>query len=338
MIYIIIGVIIAFISILYCVKVSKNVKKINHNVELELQKLKSQENEILNNIEAYKIQYNDLCKDLDITQKLIDENTNNNNRLKKEESDIIEKINQLNETAKNVYKDAETAAKASYNNYCEDLNRQKVAAKEGYDNYEELLKEAYANKQKQLLAESEKVQIELNKIKASRDALVEAQIREKEIKEKTAFYSLQISEADQADILKLEQLKKTFSKPRIISMLVWQTYFQKLLKSKTAEILGTTKTVTGIYKITNLITNECYIGQARNIADRWTEHAKCGLGIDTPAANKLYKAMQEYGLFNFTWELLEEVPAEQLNEKEKYYIELFNSYNYGYNSNKGITK
>ena len=72
--------------------------------------------------------------------------------------------------------------------------------------------------------------------------------------------------------------------------------------------------------------------------DRWNEHAKCGLGIDTPAGNKLYKAMQEYGLWNFSWEVLEECPKEKLNEREKYFIDLYDSYNYGYNSNKGVSK
>ena len=113
-------------------------------------------------------------------------------------------------------------------------------------------------------------------------------------------------------------------------------------------ILGTTQ-VTGIYKITNQKNNMCYIGQAVDVADRWKQHAKCGLGIDTPAANKLYKAMQEDGINNFSWELIEKCPREQLNEKEqcpkeklnereKYYIELYDAYNFGYNSNVGIKK
>ena len=59
-----------------------------------------------------------------------------------------------------------------------------------------------------------------------------------------------------------------------------------------------------------------------NIADRWKEHVKCGLGIDTPA-NKLYAAMQKYGVENFTFELLEDCPRAQLNEREKYYIDLY---------------
>ena len=45
--------------------------------------------------------------------------------------------------------------------------------------------------------------------------------------------------------------------------------------------------------------------------------------------------MQEIGIWNFSWELLEACPREQLNEKEKYYINLYQSQDFGYNSTKG---
>ena len=82
----------------------------------------------------------------------------------------------------------------------------------------------------------------------------------------------------------------------------------------------------------------CYIGQAKNIRERWREHMKCGLGIDTPANNKLYQAMLKEGVDAFTFELLEECVAADLNEKEVFYIKLYNSKDYGYNSNTGNKK
>ena len=48
--------------------------------------------------------------------------------------------------------------------------------------------------------------------------------------------------------------------------------------------------------------------------------------------------MQEYGMWNFSWELIEQCPREQLNEKEKYYIDLYMTNDFGYNSNKGVGK
>ena len=80
---------------------------------------------------------------------------------------------------------------------------------------------------------------------------------------------------------------------------------------------GSTAETIGIYKITNQKTDIVYIGQAVDMSTRWKNHAKAGLGIDTPANNKLYKAMIEDGLENFSFELLEQCNRNELNEKEK---------------------
>ncbi len=66
------------------------------------------------------------------------------------------------------------------------------------------------------------------------------------------------------------------------------------------------------------------------------DHCKAGLGIDTPQGNQLYAAMLEYGLDSFSFELLLECEPSQLNEKEKYFIELYNSDAIGYNQNRGV--
>ena len=61
-------------------------------------------------------------------------------------------------------------------------------------------------------------------------------------------------------------------------------------------VLGS-NTICGIYKITNLLTNDIYIGQSVNISDRWKTHIKSGLGINTSSTNKLYNNMQQYGVW-----------------------------------------
>jgi hypothetical protein len=48
--------------------------------------------------------------------------------------------------------------------------------------------------------------------------------------------------------------------------------------------------------------------------------------------------MIEDGLENFSFEVLEECSRTELNEKEKFYIELYQSDKFGYNSNSGINK
>lgn len=237
-------------------------------------------------------------------------------------------------TIQNAIDNQQEMSSNAFKNYCDILEKKYKEVEEEHDMEIEALNTAYSNLQLKLLREADEVRSDLDKIKATRAAAIEAARREKDIENNLTFYCLDISDADKRDIAKLEALKPSLNKPRVLSMLIWQTWFQKPLKALSANVVGATD-VTGIYKITNIKTKECYIGQAIHIKDRFVEHAKCGLGIDTPAGNKLYKAIQEFGLWNFSFEVLEECPREQLNEKEKYYIDLYSSYDYGYNSTRG---
>lgn len=221
------------------------------------------------------------------------------------------------------------------------LDNEKIA-NEAYSKYVEILEERYNEAEmdfdtqiRGLCAERFEVQRELDKLKATRAAAHKAMLREQEVKEDKDNYRLIPSDADLADSRRLEIVKRELNKPRILCMLIWQTYWQPLAKKQFPLIIKN-KTTCGIYKITNLITDECYIGQAVDVYKRWCEHCKCGLGIDTPPGNKLYKAIQEYGLNNFTFEVLEECSSNQLNEKEKYFIELYQADTFGYNGNKGV--
>ena len=182
--------------------------------------------------------------------------------------------------------------------------------------------------------QKEQIRNELNKLKASLSAGVEARLREQQKKDKINFYKLSINDADLADVKMLENLKASFHKPVVLSKLIWTQYFQKQMTELCDRVLGK-KTVCGIYKITNLLTEQCYIGQSVNISDRWKQHCKCGLGIEASTTNKLYNSMQKEGVWNFSFELLEECPKELLNEKEKFWIEMYQSNKFGLNIMKG---
>jgi group I intron endonuclease len=95
----------------------------------------------------------------------------------------------------------------------------------------------------------------------------------------------------------------------------------------------------GIYKITNLINNKNYIGQSINIQRRLGEHKYRPFnekddGYNTP----LYKAIRKYGLENFSFDIIEECSPDQLNAKEIFWIQHYNSYiknGKGYNLTRG---
>lgn len=91
------------------------------------------------------------------------------------------------------------------------------------------------------------------------------------------------------------------------------------------------KKISGIYKITNLINGKCYIGKSNNIKLRWYDHKRKINDYDYP----LYNAFRKYGIENFKFEIIEEVEENLLNEKEKFYIQEFNSFNEGYNCTLG---
>ena len=91
----------------------------------------------------------------------------------------------------------------------------------------------------------------------------------------------------------------------------------------------------GIYKITSKDTGKCYIGQSIDIETRWKQHISKALY--TLENTKFYNALRKYGYENFTFEIIEECDKEQdiLDERERYWIAYYNSYNDGYNSTLG---
>jgi len=94
--------------------------------------------------------------------------------------------------------------------------------------------------------------------------------------------------------------------------------------------------MTGIYKITNLINNNAYIGLSINIENRWKSHRERAFDSDNKEYDKvLYQAFRKYGLENFKWEVLEECKPEELKEKEIYWINYYNTFKKGYNATPG---
>lgn len=90
-----------------------------------------------------------------------------------------------------------------------------------------------------------------------------------------------------------------------------------------------------IYKITNTLNDKVYIGQTiKTVQKRFTQH-KNNSNKEYFSQIVLYKAFNKYGIENFICEEIEEVPNEKLDEREKYWIEYYDSYFNGYNSTLG---
>lgn len=346
-----IGIILLFILLVFnSVCLYKNIKKLN------IVKIKSNENKIvekaLSKRESQCKIFFEQCKQL---QENADKEYNNAKLLKLQHEDKQKELNtqisNLNaQRIELLQKIEEEKAKINsiYRQEKDKINKDLDDYKKTYrqccEQYGDTLEQAYQkaeeqykNKIDKINAEIAQCQHDLDEIRHNRAAAQEAIRKEQEVKAQHDFYSLQLTEAEKKDISLLNSIKDKLLNSRPVNMVIWQSYYSKKANELCSRILGTNK-VTGIYKITNLQTDQVYIGQAKDIKERLREHMKCGLGIDVPNGNKLYEAMLSSSLDNFTFELIEKCPNDKLNERELYYISLYQSYDYGYNSNKGIKK
>lgn len=252
------------------------------------------------------------------------------NNLIQEKEKLDTEINQKKICLVNYEKDIEL-------DYQNKQQQMKNAASLYFDSLEKSYKtkeEEYDKKCAALVSEMADMQSQYAEIQSQLVQGAAAALREREKKEKINFYKLKLSDSDSIDIKELFELRKRFRNPSALSKLVWSEYFLKQTSELCNRVLGT-NTKCGIYKITNLISNQAYIGQSVDIASRFKQHIKCGLGIDAPASNKLYKSMIEDGVWNFSFELLEECPKDKLNERESFWIDLYQTNKVGLNSTKG---
>lgn len=90
-----------------------------------------------------------------------------------------------------------------------------------------------------------------------------------------------------------------------------------------------------IYKITNKINGKSYIGKTlKTVKERWSEHCQ-DYKKERSEKRPLYSAMTKYGINNFLVEEVEECSEADLNEREKYWIEFYGTFKYGYNATIG---
>ena len=92
----------------------------------------------------------------------------------------------------------------------------------------------------------------------------------------------------------------------------------------------------GIYKIRNKINNKVYIGQSVKIEERWKSHILSSRQEKiTNNSQIIHKAINKYGVENFEFSILEECDEASLDEREIYWISVYDSYYNGYNCTKG---
>lgn len=252
----------------------------------------------------------------------------------KEASNALEQLEQQSKKAADIfYEKNMEIAKSNLEKSIEKLSLEIQKEKEEYQkDFLQMLEENANNFNKTI----EERQIELKSLdekfareQAIVNAAIEANKRAKEIEEQSNFYRLQLSDIDIKEIAELRSIIPKLRNAEPINKVIWKVYYEKPYTDLIGRVIGSGQH-TGIYKITNTINNMCYVGQAANLADRWKQHIKRGIGAETPTRNKLYPAMQEYGVENFTFEVIEECDRSLLDKQEDYWQDYFKAKEFGY--------
>ena len=244
---------------------------------------------------------------------------------------LLEK--QAEESSNAIYKKSWELANEKMSNASEAMSKQYEQAKQTAENdYLETLKDcanSFTSQINDKKNELKKVQDELTDLVQKLNSAVEANKRAEEIKQKQDFYRLQLTAIDLDEIKRLREVEPYLREKEPLNKVIWKVYYEKPYTDLIGRVVGT-GIHTGIYKITNIENQMCYVGQAVNIADRWKQHIKRGIGAEAPTRNKLYPAMLEVGVENFTFEIVEECDKSKLNEREDYWQEFFHAKDFGY--------
>lgn len=103
-------------------------------------------------------------------------------------------------------------------------------------------------------------------MRATNDAAVEAAKRAEEMKDNLAFYRIQLSAADIKEIELLRSVEPYLRDKEPLNKVIWKCYYEKPTTDMIGRVVGL-NAITGIYKITEIETGKCYVGQAVKLAD-----------------------------------------------------------------------
>ena len=165
------------------------------------------------------------------------------------------------------------------------------------------------------------------------NTLIEQFKKDEEARKEADFYRIPIAPAAQNDINKLKGVAAQLNNPATLYKLIWKEYYENGFNAMIGRVLGDDKDSIGIYKITNIKNQMCYIGQTKaGFKNRWRTHAKRAVKAEDGTSNRLYQDMWENGLENYTFQIVEKCTPDKLTEREKFYIDFFNSKEWGFNS------
>ena len=249
------------------------------------------------------------------------------------QSSIFSLEQQAKESADIFYQKNMEIAQTNLDKSLENTSNYYTTQTEQYQNdYKEMMADcalSISNLINQKKIELEQLDLAIKEQSEKVNASVEASKRAEEIRSQSDFYKLTIPKEDLDEIKELREVEKHLRNPEPLNKVIWKCYYEKPTTDLIGRVIGS-GTHTGIYKITNLTNQMCYVGQAANLAERWKQHIKRGLGADPVTKNKLYPAMKAIGVENFSFEVIEECERSKLDEREDYWQDFFKAKEFGY--------
>ena len=310
MIYILIGIIVAlFLVIVYLRNSYKNEQ--SEAYQKRIQQLQYDYNK---EKEEEEKKYNEFLASIKEKEKLCDQ------LVEKEQQRIDEKVLAYSNKK---YDEAEKEITHYYVLRQEAINKEVVQLENNYNTHKENLDRDIST-----------LREELSDLKARREAYIEALKAEEKRQQDRAFYTINLTEENKEDIKILRSIEDKLHNSEALNRLIYDVFIKKPLGDLLLRIIGE-NTYGGIYKITNLDTQRAYIGRSTDIKKRLTEHVKGAFNISTIADQEIHRVMGREGVDKFSFEVLEKVEKEKLNEREKYWIDFYQTQSYGYNQNKG---
>ena len=122
----------------------------------------------------------------------------------------------------------------------------------------------YENKIEQIHTKIDLAQQELQELESKVDAATEVNKRAELERNKKDFYRLILSDEDKAEIKKIRSIIPYLRSAEPINKVIWKVYYEKPYTDLIGRVVGSNRK-TGIYKITNIENQMCYVGQAVNI-------------------------------------------------------------------------
>ena len=304
---------------------------LNKDKEKDLQKLK----------EIYSKEISTLEKEKQEKEKENEILKKNNDDLKKEALQNQEKVSFQQSVLKNLTKQNEEIKSHQYELAKTEVELWKKAQKNDIIQENITFKGQLDNqirtftvKRDELAKELYDVASELEEYQQKREAINQEILRNRALKEKTNFYRIMLTPESLEDIKIIKGIREKLHKQEFLDKMLYDNYISKSVKEMCKRVLEG-EDPSGIYKITNISTQEIYIGKSTSVATRWTNHIKSACGLAGVADSQFQRALKQYGIENWTFELLEKCPKDKLTEREKYYITFYDTINYGYNQRIG---